>query len=74
MQMEHSQQFCVKNNDWLIELRAGENIWNTETEAERYVTGIVCWQQIVLGGLDRGMEGEGWVGKERGRWLGGGGW
>ena len=30
-----------------------------EREAERYVTGIVCWQQIVLGGLDRGWEGKG---------------
>ena len=30
-----------------------------ESEAERYVTGIVFWQQIVLGGLDRGREGKG---------------
>jgi len=27
-------------------------------EGERYGTGIVCWQQIVLGGLDRGWEWE----------------
>ena len=33
---------------------AGENIGTGEREAERYVTGIVCWQQIVLGGLDKG--------------------
>ena len=30
-----------------------------EREAEPYVTGIVCWQQIVLGGLDKGWEGKG---------------
>jgi len=30
-----------------------------EGEAERYVTGIVCWQQIVLGWLDKGWEGKG---------------
>ena len=57
MQMEHSKQFCVKNNDWLIELSAEENIWNRETEAERYVTSIASWKQIVLGRLDEdGME------------------
>jgi hypothetical protein len=30
-----------------------------EREAERYVTGIVCWQQIVLGWLDKVWEGKG---------------
>jgi len=30
-----------------------------ESEAQRYVTGIVCWQQIVLGGLASGREGKG---------------
>jgi len=30
-----------------------------EKEAERYVTGIVCWQQIVLGRLDKGGRGVG---------------
>jgi len=30
-----------------------------EREAERYVTGIVCREQIVLGGLDKGLEGKG---------------
>ena len=30
-----------------------------ERETERYVTGIVCWQQIVLGWLDSGWEGKG---------------
>jgi hypothetical protein len=28
----------------------------------RYVKGIVCWQQIVLGGMDKGM-GRGWLGR-----------
>ena len=30
-----------------------------EREAERYVTGIVCWQQNVLGWLDEWWEGKG---------------
>ena len=30
-----------------------------EREAEGYVTGIVCWEQIVLGGLDKEWEGKG---------------
>jgi hypothetical protein len=30
-----------------------------EREAERYVTKIASWQQIVLGWLDKGWEGEG---------------
>jgi len=30
-----------------------------EREAERYVTGIVCWEQILLGGLDKVSEGKG---------------
>ena len=29
-------------------------------EAEHYVTMIVCWQQIVLGWLDKGFGGKGW--------------
>ena len=32
-----------------------------EKEAERYVTGIVCWQQIVLGWLVSGWEGSGGI-------------
>ena len=33
-------------------VRGGGNIWKKrEREAERYVTGIACWKQIVLGGL-----------------------
>ena len=28
-----------------------------EREAESYVTRIVCWQQVVLGGLDKGWGG-----------------
>ena len=51
--MEHSQQFCVKNNDCLIERWAEKYIWNRETEAEHYFTSIACWQQIVLGWLDK---------------------
>ena len=30
-----------------------------DSEAERYVTGIVCWQQFVLGVLDKGREWKG---------------
>ena len=41
--------------NWVL----GRILGTGEREAERYVTGIVCWQQIVLGGLDRGWEGKG---------------
>ena len=33
-----------------------------EREGGRYGTGIVCWQQIVLGGMGRGREEDGWEG------------
>ena len=35
----------------------GRVLGTGEREGERYGTGIVCWQQIVLGGLDRGGKG-----------------
>ena len=41
--------------NWVLERIFGTG----EREAERYVTGIVCWQQIVLGWLDKGWEGKG---------------
>ena len=41
--------------NWVL----GRMFGTGEREAEHYVTGIVCWQQIVLGGLDRGWEEKG---------------
>jgi hypothetical protein len=41
--------------NWVL----GRIFGTREREAERYITGIVSWQQIVLGWLDKGWEGKG---------------
>ena len=40
----NSRYFSGENGDWLSELSAGENIWNTRKTSRtlRYVTVIVC--------------------------------
>ena len=53
MQLEHINLFHVKNNECFTEVSAQKYIWNRETEAERYFTSIACWQQILLGWLDK---------------------
>ena len=37
----------------------GRTFGTGEREVERYVTGIVCLEEIVLGGLDKRWEGKG---------------
>jgi len=45
--------FSGENVDWFSELSAGELFRTGEKEAESYVTGIACWELIVLGEFDK---------------------
>jgi len=38
----NSRNFSGEKSNSPSEMSAGENIWTWRTEAERYVTGIVC--------------------------------
>ena len=57
---------CESDDSSMVRMMIGLASWvlgrifgTGEREAERIVTAFVCWQQIVLGGLDKGWEGKG---------------